>query len=158
MIGIRCERGHRVSSILTETLQQYITCKVVHLYLYNNMLIGFIIMKVNQVAVHQDMSGGISYEYNVEFSGNTVNEVLKEIKEYTNNDNRFERILDFGNIENDAFGAWAIYINRKVFLSCWIGEMDDEHRKYTGNGTEKVISIKGYGGWYSGINFHITTE
>ena len=94
--------------------------------------------------------------------GNTLEDVLKEIKEYTENDIRFRDLGEgFGCPASRCNNAWAIYIETdhklKVYKSCWRAD-DTLWEKYNGNESEVVKSIYGSGDWYCAIDFHIIIE
>ena len=105
-----------------------------------------------------------SHDYKITYTSKTVREVLEEIKEYTNHDKRFGRLREFGHPESPRFGnCWVIYINNKIYLSCWVGESPDNLSLYKEMYDEadldkKVSFITGNGGWYCGININIYTE
>ena len=119
-------------------------------------------MKLIQDEGHNEMCGGYSYNYEITWGkyGNTVHDVLKEIKEYTNTHSGFKKIKDFGCPQSN--GNWGIYINRDIYFSTWCGESEDNLTKwkhmYEGDETEEVINITGDGGWYCAVNFRITTK
>ena len=122
-------------------------------------------MELIQDNGHNEMCGGYSYNYEITWGkyGNTIHDVLKEIKEYTNNHESFKKIKDFGYQKSDGRnGNWGIYINRDIYLSTWLGENEDDltpwKHIYEGDETEEVINVTGNGGWYCAVNFNITTK
>ena len=99
-------------------------------------------MEVIQKSGHNEMCGGYSYDYEVKYSGHTLKEVLEEIKEFTNNDKRFVKIDEYGYAPNVSCGAWAIYIDNKIYKSAWIKQ--PWHKYYTDEITyQHVASVKG---------------
>lgn len=123
-------------------------------------------MKIIEIGGHNEMCGGYSYDYEITFGkyGNTLKDVLKEIKEYTN-EHSFGRLGDFGNPDVDISGRhWGIYVNGDIYISSWVGEGQRASKQktyksfYKGDESEIVTSICGDGGWYCGINIYITTN
>ena len=114
---------------------------------------------ITKIKEHADMCGGISYQYEIQFEGKTLHDVLDEIAKYTSSckDMKFKRFGEFGNTDDGFGAAWSIKIDGTVYLSSWSGE-GDESKWYKGPESIKVASISGHGGWYCGINFDITTE
>jgi hypothetical protein len=114
-------------------------------------------MKVIEKSGHNEMCGGYSYTYDVEYFGHTLKEVLKEIKEFTNNDERFVKIDEYGYSPNVICGAWAIHINDKIYKSAWIKQSWDKY--FTDEIADQIVkSVKGSGGWYCAIDFYITLD
>lgn len=122
-------------------------------------------MEIIKKGEHNEMCGGYSYSYEITFGkyGNTLKDVLKEIKEYSN-EHSFGRLGDFGNPNVDIDGrAWGIYVNGAIYISSWLSERSPEDAPswkhfYEGDESETVTSIYGDGGWYCGINIHIDTN
>ena len=123
-------------------------------------------MKIIEIGGHNEMCGGYSYDYEITFGkyGNTLKDVLKEIKEYSY-EHSFGCLGDFGNPEIAIEGKyWGIYVNNKIYISGWAGENKNNAKRslwktfYEGDESEVVASIRGDGGWYCGINIYITTN
>ena len=121
-------------------------------------------MEIIEKGGHNEICGGYSYSYEITFGkyGNTLKDVLKEIKEYTN-EHFFGRLGDFGNPDVELSGnCWGIYVNNDIYISGWLSERSPEdapswNHFYTGDESETVTSIYGDGGWYCGINIYINT-
>ena len=114
-------------------------------------------MEVIQKSGHNEMCSGYSYDYEVKYSGHILKEVLEEIKEFTNNDKRFVKIDEYGYAPNISCGAWAIYIDNKIYKSAW--NKQSWHKYYTDEiAYQPVASVKGRGGWYCAIDFYITLK
>lgn len=121
-------------------------------------------MKIIEIGGHNEMCGGYSYDYEITFGkyGNTLKDVLKEIKEYSY-EHSFGHLGDFGNPDIDIDGRhWGIYVNGDIYISSWNGEGQRASKQknyksfYEGDESEVVASIRGDGGWYCGINIYIT--
>lgn len=119
-------------------------------------------MEIIEKNGHNDICGGYSYTYEITFGkyGYTLKDVLREIKEYSY-EHSFGCLGDFGNPNVKLGGnCWGIYINNAIYISGWVGEesRDKGHpwkSFYKGDESEIVTSIRGEGGWYSGINIYI---
>lgn len=122
-------------------------------------------MKIIEKGGHNEICGGYSYSYEITFGkyGNTLKDVLKEIKEYSY-EHSFAGLADFGNPNVDIFGHhWGIYVNGDIYISSWRHERSPQDTPswkyfYEGDESEIVTSIRGDGGWYCGINIYITTN
>lgn len=122
-------------------------------------------MKIIEKGGHNEICGGYSYSYEITFGkyGNTLKDVLKEIKEYSY-EHSFAGLGDFGNPNVDIFGHhWGIYVNGDIYISSWRHERSPQDTPswkhfYKGDESEIVTSIRGDGGWYCGINIYITTN
>lgn len=116
-------------------------------------------IKIINIKGHNEMCGGYSYSGDCVFDGKTVKDVLKEIKEYTNNhpSMSFKKINGYGN-DDDGFGnAWKICIEDKVYLNGWLNNHYDQ--QYNGEyDNNEVESIKINGGWYCAYDFHIKVK
>ena len=121
-------------------------------------------MEIIEVGGHNEMCGGYSYSYEITFGkyGNTLKDVLKELKEYSY-EHSFGHLGDFGNPNIDIDGRhWGIYVNGDIYISSWGSERSPKDSPswkhfYEGDESETVTSIYGDGGWYCGINIHIDT-
>lgn len=108
-------------------------------------------MKVSKTGGHPEMCGGWSNIYTIELENEiTVKDVVNAIYEYQKKNNK----------NNEPYG---IYINGNIFESMWIGERSKEElssykKIYEGNGNERVINVRGEGGWYCGVSFYIDAE
>ena len=108
-------------------------------------------MKIIKSGGHPEICGGWSNTYTVELENETtVNDVINEIHKYQKKNNK----------ENEPYG---IYINGDIFESMWIGERSKEElpsykKMYSGNGNERVLKVRGEGGWYCGVSFYIESE
>lgn len=115
-------------------------------------------MKVIQKSGHQEMCGGYSYDYTINCDSRNLEDVLKEIKEYTNKDEdnfNFTKIDDFG--KDGGTENWGIYIDKKIYKSSWSEPFWKE--LYTDKLSGKIVtSISGSGGWYCAVNFYINLE
>lgn len=122
-------------------------------------------MEIIEKGGHNEICGGYSYSYEITFGkyGNTLKDVLKEIKEYSY-EHSFAGLGNFGNPNIDICGRhWGIYVNGDIYISSWRHEKslkDNPSWKhfYEGDESEIVTSIRGDGGWYCGINIYITTN
>ena len=121
-------------------------------------------MEIIKKDEHNDMCGGYSYYYEITFGkyGNTLKDVLKEIKEYSYKYS-FAHLGNFGNPNvNITCRHWGIYVNGDIYISSWEGERSPKDAPswatfYEGDESETVMSITGDGGWYCGINIYIKT-
>ena len=123
-------------------------------------------MKIIEIGGHNEICGGYSYDYEITFGkyGNTLKDILKEIKEYSY-EHSFGRLGDFGNPEIAIEGKyWGIYVNNEIYISGWAGENKNNTKRslwktfYESDESEVVASIRGDDGWYCGINIYITTN
>lgn len=123
-------------------------------------------MKIIEKGGHNEICGGYSYNYEITFGkyGNTLKDVLKEIKEYSY-EHSFGHLGDFGKPEIAIGGrCWGIYVNNEIYISGWVGENKNDTKTstwktfYEGDESEIVTSIIGEGGWYCGINIYITAN
>ena len=114
-------------------------------------------MEVIEKSGHPEICSGYSYSYEVKYSGHYLKDVLQEIKEFTNNDKSFKQIDEYGYSPNVICGAWAIYINDKIYKSAWNPQPWDKY--FTDEITNQTVrSVRGEGGWYSAIDFYITLD
>ena len=120
-------------------------------------------MEIIEKGGHNEICGGYSYSYEITFGkyGNTLKDVLREIKEYTN-EHSFGRLGDFGNPDIGIEGCyWGIYVNGDIYISSWGNESPEYAPSwkhfYEGDESEIVTSIYGDGGWCCGINININT-
>ena len=75
-------------------------------------------MKIIEIGGHNEMCGGYSYDYEITFGkyGNTLKDVLKEIKEYSY-EHSFAGLSNFGNPNVDICGRhWGIYVNGDIYI------------------------------------------
>ena len=109
-------------------------------------------IKLN-VTGHNDMCGGYSYSGNVYYSGTTVKDVLKEIKEYAK-DRKAEYIGDgFGNKNCNSIGiCWGITINDVPYVGSWAGWENKYKHEYD---DYIVTEVRVNGGWYCFYDFNI---
>ena len=70
---------------------------------------------VVEIAEHNDLCGGLSYTYHVEYKSKVVKDLIEEIKEYTASDERFRKVGSFGCDPAHNCNDWSIYINEYSF-------------------------------------------
>lgn len=107
-------------------------------------------MEVKEIGGHPEMCGGWSYIYEVKFSKEdiTVKEALEEIAEW-----RARTSPKAGTPGH----AYSTTVDGLTVESTWLGEKADG-RTYWRDGSERVISEGGTGGWWSDINIDISTD
>lgn len=110
---------------------------------------------------HNDMCGGYAYSGTASFDGETVREVLEEIKEYAKDKEAAYLGEGFGNPNSKGCNCWAIRINGNTYLSEWA---ESNWRKATAiNDIQKYLDLKVKkievdGGWYCFYDFNIITK
>ena len=80
--------------------------------------VDLVMIKLNTTG-HNDICGGYAYSGTASFDGETVREVLEEIKEYTKDKEAAYLGEGFGNPYSKGCNCWAISINGKIYLSEW---------------------------------------
>lgn len=114
-------------------------------------------IQIINVKTHAEICSGLTYSGNVLFEGETVKEVLEEIKQYTNGKAggmKFMKIDDFGNDDEHGSNAWAITINHIPYIGGWLGWENKYHGEFD---NLKVKSVNVNGGWYCAYDFNIIT-
>lgn len=113
-----------------------------------------------RVKGHNDMCGGYGYSGHAIFSGQTVKDVLEEIKDYVKDKDAHYLGEGFGNPNSKNCDCWSISIDGDIYLSNWIeSKWKTYYDKNQNTKKDKLVKdVKVDGGWYCYYNFNIITE
>ena len=102
------------------------------------------------------MCGGATYVGHAKYDGETVKEVLDEIREFTKDKRAAYLGDDFGNpivSKYSAYSGWAVYINDDCYWSGWMNVQAKKYNKSLDKWIVDDVFIDG--GWYSYYDFTI---
>ena len=112
-------------------------------------------IKIVKAQGHNEMCGGYGYNGQAYFDGNTVREVLEEIKEYAKG--KGQSIGDgFGDLdESKTCCCWGIRINGVPYVGGWAGWKNEYKHQFD---NDKVLKVLVSGGWYAFWDFDIISD